>query len=200
MRASELPPPMGQPAVRPRVHFSVGSTSSRSQRDAREVLDEHQAEHARVRIECHRHRRREVGGADPYAVGQAALDYGGGCLAFTPALRQVQWPRKFHPGYTGTYDGASNPREFLQIYSTAMVAAGADDKVMANWFPMALRPAVRSWLMNLPEKSVASWADLCDQFVSAFQGGYRRLGTTNDLHLVIQGPEERLRSFRQRFS
>ena len=111
---------------------------------------------------------------------------------FTPALRQVQWPHKFHPGYTGTYDGGSNPREFLQIYSTAMVAAGADDKVMANWFSMVLKPAVRSWLMNLPEKSVASWADLCDQFVSAFQGGYKRPGTMNDLHLVIQGPGERL--------
>ena len=81
-----------------------------------------------------------------------------------------------------------------------MVASGADDKVMANWFPMAMKPAVRSWIMNLPERSVGSWADLCDQFVSAFQGGYKRPGTMNDLHLVIQGPEERMRGFMQRFS
>jgi hypothetical protein len=36
-------------------------------------------------------------------------------------------------------------------------AAGADDKIMANWFPLALKPNTLAWLMNLPERSIRSW-------------------------------------------
>jgi hypothetical protein len=41
---------------------------------------------------------------EPQELGQAALDYGGGCLAFTPALRQVVWPPKFRAASIGMYD------------------------------------------------------------------------------------------------
>ena len=67
-----------------------------------------------------------------------------------------------------------------------MVAAWADDKVMANWFPLAMSDDTRPWLMHLPRNSVESWADLCEQFVGAFQGGYLRPGTLNDMQHVYQ--------------
>ena len=98
------------------------------------------------------------------------------------------WLDKFRFHIPATYDGTTDPREFLQIYSTAMVADRADDKVMANLFPLAIFDATRPWLMHLPRNSVASWADLCEQFVGAFQGGYRRLGTLTDLQHVHQKP------------
>jgi hypothetical protein len=60
---------------------------------------------------------------EPSELGQASLDYGGGCLALTPALRQVEWPAKFWANSFGQYDGTTNPREFLHLYTTAMVAA-----------------------------------------------------------------------------
>ena len=37
-------------------------------------------------------------------------------------------------------------------------------------------------------------------FIAAFQGGYKRPGTMNDLNLIIQRPGEWLRSLMQRFS
>jgi hypothetical protein len=46
---------------------------------------------------------------------------------------------------------------------------------------------------------VRSWEDLCEQFVNAFQGGYKRPGTLNDLLALSQRPKETLRSFMQRF-
>ena len=67
----------------------------------------------------------------------SAIDYGGGCLALRPSLRQVTWPSKFRPSIPIIYNGDTNPINFLQIYSTAMVAAGADANVMANWFPLS---------------------------------------------------------------
>ena len=104
-------------------------------------------------------------------VGFAARG-GDGCLAFVPELRDVVCPHKFRPEVAHKYEGTTNPHEFLQVYYTACQAAGGNTKVMANWFPLALQPETRSWLMNLPPNSIRSWDDLCDQFVGAFQGGY----------------------------
>jgi hypothetical protein len=74
------------------------------------------------------------------------------------------WPTKFCPNVPVIYDRASNPPVLsgLQQHNTAMVAAGVDAKIMANWFPLAVMPTTWSWLMNLPEGSIESWAQLCD--------------------------------------
>ena len=40
--------------------------------------------------------------------------------------------------------------------------------------------------------------ELCEQFVNAFQGGYKRPGTVNDLLALVQRPGETQRSFMQR--
>jgi hypothetical protein len=86
------------------------------------------------------------------------------------SLRNVQWPPKFRSNLTEKYDGSVNPSEVLQIYTTVIMAAGGDDRVMANYFPMALKGQVRSWLMTQPLDSIHSWEDLYQQFVTYFQG------------------------------
>jgi hypothetical protein len=59
------------------------------------------------------------------------------------------------------YDGMVNPAEFLQIYSTSILAAGGDKAIMTNYFPVALTGMARSWLMNLPKGPLDSWSELC---------------------------------------
>jgi hypothetical protein len=121
-------------------------------------------------------------------------------LAFTDDLRRVTWPCKFRLGITFKYDGTTNPQEFLQVYTTAMeIAEGGHTHVLANWFPLALKVPASDWLLRLPRGSVRSWAHLCEQFINAFQGGYKRPGTLNDLLALSQRPKEMLRSFMQRF-
>jgi hypothetical protein len=71
---------------------------------------------------------------------------------------------------------------------------------MANWFPMALKDAPRTWLMNLPHESVTSWKDLCRQFVANFMPTYERPATKNDLKAVRQYKGETLCQYIQRFS
>jgi hypothetical protein len=39
-------------------------------------------------------------------------------------LRMVVWPPKFRPHLLEKYDGTVNPAEFLEIYSTSILAAG----------------------------------------------------------------------------
>ena len=122
---------------------------------------------------------------------------------FTRELRQVQWPslKNFKPDVPEKYDGKSHPSEFLSIYTIAVQAAGGrDDKILANYFPLVLKPNVRSWLMHLPDNSISSWPDLCHQFVGAFTGGHKPRGQESDLHLLAQKEGEPLRKYIQRFS
>jgi hypothetical protein len=63
---------------------------------------------------------------------------GVGCAALADHLRVVTWPPKFRPHLSEKYDGTSNPLEFLQVYVTAITAAGGNTAVMASYFHVAL--------------------------------------------------------------
>jgi hypothetical protein len=82
-------------------------------------------------------------------------------MALAPHLRIMVWPHKFRPHLLEKYDGMVNPVEFLQIYQTSILAAGENEVIMANYFPVALTRTARSWFMNLPEGTLDSWSELC---------------------------------------
>jgi hypothetical protein len=81
------------------------------------------------------------------------------CMALTPHLWMVVWPRKFWPHLPEKYDGSVNPAKFLQIDTTSILATGGNEAVMANYFPVALIGTTRSWLMKLPLESMFSWEE-----------------------------------------
>ena len=64
------------------------------------------------------------------------------------------------------YGGMADPRAFLLPYEEALLKAEGDDKAMANWLPLALTEAPRSWLCGLPRASISSWEELYDQFIA----------------------------------
>ena len=70
-----------------------------------------------------------------------------GCRALTPELHGVAWPGKFKPDLPPRYDGTTDPAEFLQLYEICIKAANRDERVMANWFPVALKDVARTWLL-----------------------------------------------------
>jgi hypothetical protein len=59
---------------------------------------------------------------------------GVGCAALTDHLRAATWPTKFCPHLPEKYDGTINPSELLQVYVTAIAAAGGDTTVMETYF------------------------------------------------------------------
>jgi hypothetical protein len=76
---------------------------------------------------------------------QAGVPLAGvGCAALADHLRAVTWPSKFRPQLPEKYDGTSNPLEFLQVYVTAITAAGGDTTVMATYFHVALSGPART--------------------------------------------------------
>ena len=109
-----------------------------------------------------------------------------GCRAFTAELRSVVWLSKFKPDLPPQYDDTTDPAEFLQIYKLSIEAANGDEKIMANWFPMALKDGACSWLLNLTEGSVSSWEEMRGRFITNFQGTRDRPSATGDLRHVKQ--------------
>ncbi|GJN28903.1 hypothetical protein PR202_gb17076 [Eleusine coracana subsp. coracana] len=67
------------------------------------------------------------------------------------------------------YDGQTNSREWLQLYSTTIRSTGGDSYVMANYLQVCLDPAVQIWLTSLPKESITSWGDLNKKLIVSFQ-------------------------------
>jgi hypothetical protein len=132
---------------------------------------------------------------------QAGVPLAGvGCAALADHLRAASWPPKFRPHLPEKYDRTSNPSEFLQVYVTAITAAGGNTAVMATYFHVALSGPARTWLMNLAPGSIYSWEELCARFVANFASAYQQHGVEAHLHAVRQEPEETLRTFISRFT
>jgi hypothetical protein len=183
--------------------------------DLRAELNRRRAgEDARVSLERAREHRQNVEGRNldydfvavaPQApVGawiQAGVPLAGvGCAALADHLCAATWPSKFRPHLPEKYDGTSNPSEFLQVYVTAITAAGGDTAVMATYFHVALSGPARTWLMNLTPGSIYSWEELCARFTANFASAYQQHGMEAHLHAVRQKPKETLRVFISRFT
>ncbi|GJN31962.1 hypothetical protein PR202_gb20426 [Eleusine coracana subsp. coracana] len=110
----------------------------------------------------------------------------------------VAQPR-FKPVPIKKYDGQTNPREWLQLYSTAIRSAEGDSYVMANYLAVCLDPAVRIWLTSLPEESVTSLGDLNRKLIESFQATCNRPGNHFDLTRIKQKGDEPLRDYIKRF-
>jgi hypothetical protein len=113
--------------------------------------------------------------------------------ALAPSLRQVVWPEKFKARHIDKYDGSSNSEEFIQVYHTIIEAAGGIDRVKANYLPTTLSNMTRSWLINLPERSIYTWDQLCATLIGNFQGTYKHPSTTETLKTIRQKHDESLR-------
>ena len=123
-----------------------------------------------------------------------------GYRAFTLELRRVVWPENFKLDLPPCYDGTPNPAKFLQLYELSIEAANGDEKVMANWFPMALKDGTRTWLLNLPPGTISSWDEMRSRFIANFQGTRDRPPAMSDLRRIKQQPGETLQKYIQRFN
>jgi hypothetical protein len=183
--------------------------------DLRAKLNRRRAgEDARISLERAREHRRNVEGRNldqdfvvvapqtPIdARSQAGVPLAGvGYAALADHLRVASWPPKFRSQLPEKYDGTSNPSEFLQVYVTAITAAGGNTTVMATYFHVALSGPAWTWLMNLTPGSVYSWEELYARFVANVASAYQQHGVEAHLHAVRQEPGETLRKFISRFT
>ncbi|GAU33265.1 hypothetical protein TSUD_279390 [Trifolium subterraneum] len=67
-------------------------------------------------------------------------------------------------------------------------------------FPTTLVEGAMAWYRSLPQGSTTSWKDLCKQFTSHFTTSRKHPKTEVNLEAVVQGPNETLRSYIERFN
>jgi hypothetical protein len=147
---------------RQRVGENAPSSLERSN-DLRAELNHRRAgEDARISLERARERRHNVEGRNldydftavaPQTLMGAWIQAGVpladvGCAALADHLRAATWPSKFRPHLPEKYDSTTNPSEFLQVYVTAITAAGGDTTVMATYFHVALSGPAPTGLEN----------------------------------------------------
>jgi hypothetical protein len=183
--------------------------------DLRDELNRRRAgEDARISLERAREHRQNLEGRNleqdfaavaPQTLGGAQFQTGiplagVGCAALADHLHAATWPSKFRPHLPEKYGGMTNLPEFLQVYVTAITAAGGDTAVMVTYFHVALSGPARTWLMNLAPGSIYSWEELYTRFVANFASAYQQHGVEAHLHAVRQEPGETLRAFISRFT
>ncbi|GJN40217.1 hypothetical protein PR202_gb29399 [Eleusine coracana subsp. coracana] len=122
-----------------------------------------------------------------------------GIKAYIPRLRIARWPKGFKSVPIKKYNGQTNPREWLQLYSTAIRSARGDSYVMANYLPVCLDPTVRIWLTSLPEESITSYGNLNRTLIESFQATCNRPGNHFDLTRIKQKTDEPLRDYIKQF-
>ncbi|GJN37163.1 hypothetical protein PR202_gb26089 [Eleusine coracana subsp. coracana] len=122
-----------------------------------------------------------------------------GIKAYIPRLRIARRPKGFKPVPIKKYVGQTNPREWLQLYSTTIWSAEGDSYIMANYLPVRLDPAVWIWLTSLPEESITSCGDLNRKLIESFQATCSRPGNHFDLTRIKQKTDEPLHDYIKRF-
>ena len=87
----------------------------------------------------------------------------------------------------------------MSDYALAVEIAGGNGLVPTRFLPLMLEGTTRSWIENLPKKSIHSWHDMEKVFTQHFQGTYKRPNTYTDLVRCVQKPDETATSFLARW-
>src|SRR3954465_8308512 len=131
---------------------------------------------------------------------QAEDDVPAGPTCFGPRIRQEQFLKGITlPRDTPKYNGSVKPEDWLVDYMTAVGIAGGSKRVAVRYAPLMLQGSARSWLNNLPPNSINCWNDFDDAFVRNFTGTYERPGLPRHLALCVQGKDDPLRHYLQRW-
>jgi hypothetical protein len=114
-------------------------------------------------------------------------------------LQATPWPPSYKPPQLPTYDGHSDPKQFLMSYEATISSYGGNTTVMAKSFVMAVQNVAQTWYSSLRPGTITSWQKLKDMLVTSFQGFQMKPVTTQALFQCTQDHEEYLQAYVRRF-
>jgi hypothetical protein len=115
--------------------------------------------------------------------------------AFFARFSSYKYPEGFKPIGITKYDGKQAPQQWLRCYSTTIEVARGSNITKVVYFPMALDPALLTWLESLSNNSIDSWVRLKKVFIDNFQEAITHAGTHHDLAQCKQERNKLLRSY-----
>ncbi|XP_013601163.1 PREDICTED: uncharacterized protein LOC106308554 [Brassica oleracea var. oleracea] len=91
---------------------------------------------------------------------------------FTDEITLIEMPKKFSFPSIKAYNGTTDPDDHVAQYRQRMLAValpkGAREATMCKGFGSTLTGPALQWYINLPSRSIASFAVLSDKFVEQF--------------------------------
>ncbi|GAU44076.1 hypothetical protein TSUD_368880 [Trifolium subterraneum] len=98
------------------------------------------------------------------------------------------------------YDGFTDPDIHIKNIDGILNYQAVKGGIKCRIFPTTLVEGAMAWYRSLPQGSITSWKDLCKQFASHFTASRKHPKTEANLEAVVQGPNETLRSYIERFN
>ncbi|XP_048619858.1 uncharacterized protein LOC106392526 [Brassica napus] len=108
-------------------------------------------------------------------------------------------PRKFSFPSIKAYEGTTDPDNHVSQYRQRMLAValpkGSREATMCKSFGSTLTGPALQWYINLPSKSIASFAVLSDKFVEQFASRRDLEKTSDSLYEILQYRAEPLQGY-----
>ncbi|KAF3587766.1 hypothetical protein F2Q69_00029424 [Brassica cretica] len=106
-------------------------------------------------------------------------------------------PRKFSFPSIKMYDGMGDPDDHIAQYKQRMLAVALPkescEATMRKGFGSTLIGPALQWYINLPTRSISSFASLSDNFVEQFASSMSLERTSDGLYDILQHRVEPLR-------
>ncbi|RDX99077.1 hypothetical protein CR513_17926, partial [Mucuna pruriens] len=119
---------------------------------------------------------------------------------FCEEIDEVRIPPHFREILVDPFDGTQDPHAHVQAFQTQMYISGGDDRLSCKLFPGTLRGVVLQWMMNLPPRSISTFSDLANVFLSQFAANKPKRLEVADLFDIKQAVGESLKSYMARFN
>lgn len=114
-------------------------------------------------------------------------------------IQLAKWPVGFKFNVIPTYNGQSDPRQFLMSFEAAVASRGGDPTTLAKSLIMAMKGPAQQWYSSLKPRSIKSWDQLRTTLLLDFQGFQQTELTSDNLFNVKQYPKEPLIQYYKRF-
>ena len=116
-----------------------------------------------------------------------------GSSPFTQEINKAMPSEGFKLPTMNVCNESADPIDHLEMFRTSMSIQGAGDAILCKDFPTTLKKAARSWFSSLPPRSICTFKDLWEKFVSQFVNSIAHKKTSITLMSIRQKPGEPLR-------
>uniref|UniRef100_A0A0D2ZVX7 Retrotransposon gag domain-containing protein n=1 Tax=Brassica oleracea var. oleracea TaxID=109376 RepID=A0A0D2ZVX7_BRAOL len=118
---------------------------------------------------------------------------------FTDEITMIEMPRKFSFPSIKAYDGTTDLDDHVAQYRLRMLAVaipkGSREATMCKGFGSTLTGPALQWYINLPSRSIASFAVLSDKFGEQFTSSRDLEKTSDSLYEILNHRAEPLRGY-----
>ena len=97
------------------------------------------------------------------------------------------------------YDGSSNPYDHMLHFNQEMILNAGDDRLLCKVFPASLKGPTLAWFHKLPRRSINTFSELWEAFVSQYLCSVRQKGIISSLQTILKQEDESIRDFTRKF-